>query len=102
MSGNICDTKDSDVFGLTATGPDENTKVPTKTGVLLWSADIDADSAAMASSQIYDVIYVQADFKTILSNYNIKSGSYGLVLSLGTTLANGNPGPPVTCMFESS
>jgi hypothetical protein len=100
MSGDICNTGNSDIYGLQATGP--NNGVPTKTGTLLWTADIDADSAAMASSQIYDVIYIQADFKTILSNYNITSGTYGLMLSLGTTLASGAPGPAVTCLFDST
>lgn len=100
MSGDICNTGNSDIYGLQATGPISG--VPTKTGTLLWTADIDADSAAMASSQIYDVIYIQADFKTILSNYSITSGTYGLMLSLGTTLANGAPGPAVTCLFDST
>ena len=100
MSGDICNTGNSDIYGLQATGPVSG--VPTKTGTLLWTADIDADSAAMASSQIYDVIYIQADFKTILSNYSITSGTYGLMLSLGTTLANGAPGPAVTCLFDST
>jgi hypothetical protein len=100
MSGDICNTQDSDVFGLQATGPVDG--VPTKTGVLLWTADINEETAAMANSQIYDVIYIQADFKTTLSNYNITSGTYGLMLSLGTTLANGEPGPAVTCLFDSN
>lgn len=100
MSGDICNTQDSDVFGLQATGPVNG--VPTKTGVLLWTADITEETAAMANSQIYDVIYIQADFKTTLSNYNITSGTYGLILSLGTTLANGEPGPAVTCLFDSN
>ena len=100
MSGDICNTGNSDIYGLQATGPISG--VPTKTGTLLWTADIDADNAAMASSQIYDVIYIQADFKTILSNYSITSGTYGLMLSLGTTLANGAPGPAVTCLFDST
>jgi hypothetical protein len=100
MSGDICNTSDSDIFGLQATGPRDG--VPTKTGALLWTADITEETAAMASSQIYDVIYIQADFKTTLSNYNITSGTYGLMLSLGTTLANGEPGPAVTCLFDSN
>ncbi len=100
MSGDICNTQDSDVFGLQATGPVNG--APTKTGVLLWTADITEETAAMANSQIYDVIYIQADFKTTLSNYNITSGTYGLMLSLGTTLANGEPGPAVTCLFDSN
>lgn len=100
MSGDICNTNDSDVFGLQATGPING--LPTKTGVLLWTADITEETAAMANSQIYDVIYIQADFKTTLSNYNITSGTYGLMLSLGTTLANGEPGPAVTCLFDSN
>lgn len=102
MSGNLYNNDASSVFGLKASGPTEE-GTPTKTGVLLWSADITGDNAAMISSQIYDVIYVQADFKTILSNYNITSGTYGLILSLGTVLGDGvTPGPPVTCVFDSA
>lgn len=100
MSGNLCDNN-SGTYGLKASGPGADGK-PTKTGLLLWSADVTNDNAAMLNSKIYDVIYVQADFKTILSNYNIVSGSYGLVLSLGTTLSSGAAGPPVTCVFDST
>jgi hypothetical protein len=57
MTGNLCDNDTYSVFGLKASGPTEE-GVPTKTGVLLWSADITDDNAAMISSQIYDVIYV--------------------------------------------
>ena len=101
MSGDVCDTGNSNVYGLQANGPDG--KNPVRTGTLLWTADITEDTAAMLSSQIYDVIYIQADFKTLLSNYSMTSGSYGLILSLGTTLSDGvTPGPDVTCLFESS
>jgi hypothetical protein len=56
---------------------------------MLWSASVDGTDMAMLGNAIYDILYVQADFKTILSNYNITSGTYGLELRLGTTLAEG-------------
>ena len=36
MSGDICNTAEGNVYGLKASGP--NNGIPTRTGVLLWSA----------------------------------------------------------------
>ena len=96
MSGNLIDTNNFSTYGLKASGNG------IKDGVLLWSAGIDNKQSTMISNQIYDVIYIQADFKTILSNYNITSGTYGLLLQLSTTLADGQPGPAVNCLFDST
>lgn len=96
MSGNLIDTNNFSTYGLKASGNG------IKDGVLLWSAGIDNKQSTMISNQIYDVIYIQADFKTILSNYNITSGTYGLLLQLNTTLADGQPGPAVNCLFDST
>lgn len=40
--------------------------------------------AGLQSSKIYDTLYIQADFKTLLGNYNITQGTYGLRLDIHT------------------
>jgi hypothetical protein len=56
----------------------------------------------MQANSIYDVIYLQAEFKCLLSHYSITSGTYGFVLSLGTTLSDGSAGPAINCVFDST
>lgn len=95
MSGNLCGANSTLTYGLKASGS-------TASQTLLWSADISAENRALLGSQIYDVIYVSADVKTILSNYDLISGEYGFKLKLGTTLAAGTAGPTIECVFTSA
>ena len=95
MSGNLC-TSNNSTFGLQATGAGAREEM------MLWSTSIEEKDSAMLGNSIYDILYVQADFKTILSNYHITSGTYGLELRLNTKLQNGEAGPAITCVYDST
>ena len=50
---------------------------------VIWSMSLDDDSFRdLQSNGIYNTITLKADFKTLLSHYNLKSGNYGLRLDL--------------------
>lgn len=52
----------------------------TNTSRVLWNQSFGNDFIAMQSNDIYNTIVLKADFRTILSNYDLISGNYGLRL----------------------
>jgi hypothetical protein len=50
----------------------------------LWRADLTSDSQFrdLQSNGIYNTLIMKADFKTLLSKYDLVSGNYGLRLDL--------------------
>ena len=69
-------SSDKKIFKLCANG--------NVTSELIWETTFSDEYKSLQENQIYDTIFLQADFKTLLSNYNIVSGNYGLVLQLYT------------------
>ena len=49
-----------------------------------WSDD--SHYIKLQKNSIYDTIGIQADFKCLLGNYDIRSGSYGLRVDLNVKL----------------
>jgi hypothetical protein len=60
----------------------------------------------LINTKIYDTLFIQAEFKTLLSGYNIVSGNYGLFVRLGqsTTDSEGNKtfASTLDCVLDSS
>jgi hypothetical protein len=51
--------------------------------ICLWSVNLqDSEFKDIQNNSIYDSIVLKADFKTLLTEYQITSGSYGLYLDL--------------------
>ena len=77
VSGNvISDAKFNHQFGLITNG--QKKEVP------IWSADLDLDETYrdLQASGIYNTIALSAHFRTLLDNYDMRSGSYGLRLDI--------------------
>mgnify|MGYP003467884433 CR=1 FL=1 len=58
----------------------------------IWKLDLtkaSAQSVNLSASDIFDTVYLSADFKSLLSNSNVKSGNYGLALTLLLELNDG-------------
>jgi hypothetical protein len=53
---------------------------PNQSELCLWSVDLTKED--YGNKDIYDTISLQADFKTLLSGYNVFDGSYGLRLDM--------------------
>ena len=71
ISGDVI-PKDNAIYGLQA----NNTA---KSEICLWSANLSQDEYKdLQSTGIYNTIALKADFKTLLSQYNVNNGSYGL------------------------
>ena len=90
-------------YGLTANkGVDEVNIGGTQS--ILTTIDLqDSNQSHAINSKLYDTIFIQADFKTLLQNYNIISGKYGLRLKLGQMDSTGkNFTSVVECVFDSS
>ena len=81
-------SSENKVFGLSANGD--------TTSQLIWELTFSDEHQALQQNNIYDTIFLQADFKTLLSNYNIVSGNYGLVLQLHTA------DTIIDCTFDAS
>lgn len=47
---------------------------------VLWNKTLDASFISMQDSDIYNTIILKADFRTMLSNYDLIAGNYGLRL----------------------
>ena len=65
------------VFGIKANG--ENQYIPIQS----WDLESDSSFRDLQSNGIYSTISLSADFKTLLSNYSLSSGRYGLLVLLG-------------------
>jgi succinate dehydrogenase flavin-adding protein (antitoxin of CptAB toxin-antitoxin module) len=56
----------------------------------LWSADCtQPDYRKLQNNSLYDTIAIRGDFKTLLTGYNVNSGSYGLRLDMYFKPTNG-------------
>jgi hypothetical protein len=56
----------------------------------LWTANCtQANYRHLQNNGIYDTIAIKADFKTLLTGYNVNSGSYGLRLDMDFKPTNG-------------
>ena len=74
LSDNMLSTN-GEVFGLKANAlaPDNE--------ICIWSANLNnSEYSDYQNTQVYDTISIFADFQTLLSDFNIISGSYGLRL----------------------
>lgn len=82
VSGNIVgDTKFNHQFSLKTN--DTRREIP------IWSADLDLDESYrdLQASGIYNTIALSAHFRTLLDNYDMRSGSYGLRLDIYVKVA---------------
>ena len=80
--------KDDDKpYGLYANGQktllDTNEWEPQKEQEILSTITLGDNQSSMINTQIYDTAYIQLDLKTLMSEYNIVSGHYGIGVSLG-------------------
>lgn len=71
ITGNLVDDKGSKC-GLIANG--------TETSINLWGADLSEHE--IWTNGIYSALTIRADFRTLLDNYDLKNGSYGLRVHL--------------------
>lgn len=81
VTGNmISEAKASAQYGLKSNG--KVTEIP------IWSADLALDQSYrdLQASGIYNTISLSAQFKTLLDNYEMRSGSFGLRLDVYTKL----------------
>ena len=77
VTGNmLSEQKQSAQFGLITNGA--TAQVP------IWSADLALDKSYkdLQASGIYNTIAISAQFKTLLSNYDMRAGNYGLRLDV--------------------
>lgn len=83
MTDNLFQSKDNNnTYGLSASGYDDNMNA-TQTFSTLPSISFNSAENEIIDTSIYDTLYIQADFKTLMSNYNMVSGYYGLLLRTG-------------------
>ena len=74
LSDNMLSTS-GEVFGLKANAPEPDNEI------CIWSANLNnSEYSDYQNTQVYDTISIFADFQTLLSDFNIISGSYGLRL----------------------
>ena len=90
MTDNLIPAK-VDVWGITANESDVNRK-----DICLWSVSLnDSDFKDLQVNSIYNTLILKADFKCLLANYRMKSGTYGLRLRLVQKATNDNIYPVV-------
>lgn len=74
LSDNMLSTN-GEVFGLKANASEPDNEI------CIWSANLNnSEYSDYQNTQVYDTISIFADFQTLLSDFNIISGSYGLRL----------------------
>lgn len=74
LSDNMLSTN-GEVFGLKANALEPDNEI------CIWSANLNnSEYSDYQNTQVYDTISIFADFQTLLSDFNIISGSYGLRL----------------------
>lgn len=82
MTDNLISNK-VDAWGITANG--DETQLP------LWSINLsNSDYKDLQTNSIYNTLSLKADFKCLLSNYKMKTGTYGLILRLDVRPTNDN------------
>lgn len=82
MTDNLIPNK-VDAWGITANG--DETQLP------LWSVNLsNSDYKDLQTNSIYNTLNLKADFKCLLSNYKMKTGTYGLILRLDVRPTNDN------------
>jgi hypothetical protein len=90
MTDNLIPAK-VDAWGITANESDVNRK-----DICLWSVSLnDSDFKDLQVNSIYNTLILKADFKCLLANYRMKSGTYGLRLRLVQKATNDNIYPVV-------
>ena len=90
MTDNLIPAK-VDAWGITANESDINRK-----DICLWSVSLnDSDFKDLQVNSIYNTLILKADFKCLLANYRMKSGTYGLRLRLVQKATNDNIYPVV-------
>lgn len=90
MTDNLIPAK-VDAWGVTANESDVNRK-----DICLWSVSLnDSDFKDLQVNSIYNTLILKADFKCLLANYRMKSGTYGLRLRLVQKATNDNIYPVV-------
>lgn len=82
MTDNLIPSK-IDAWGITANG--NETQLP------IWSVNLsNSDYKDLQTNSIYNTLSLKADFKCLLSNYKMKTGTYGLILRLDVRPTNDN------------
>ena len=90
MTDNLIPAK-VDAWGITANESDINRK-----DICLWSVSLnDSDFKDLQVNSIYNTLILKADFKCLLANYRMKSGTYGLRLRLVQKATNDNIYPVI-------
>ena len=90
MTDNLVSAK-VDVWGITANESDIN-----RQDICLWSVNLNSsDFKDLQVNSVYNTLILKADFKCLLGNYRMKSGSYGLRLRLVQKATNDNAYPIV-------
>lgn len=103
MTGNMLGEGNSGTYGLIATGLQaEDPKLQCDLPII----SLNQGQQSLINTKIYDTLFIQAEFKTLLSGYNIVSGNYGLFVRLGqsTTDSEGNKtfASTLDCVLDSS
>lgn len=75
ISGNLLGSKGSEEYGILANGPEKSK--------LIWKQSLSAEQFRnLQDSNVYNILILKADFKTLLYNYKYIEGSYGLLVEL--------------------
>jgi hypothetical protein len=75
ISGNLLGAKGSEEYGILANGPEKSK--------LIWKQSLSAEQFRnLQDSNVYNILILKADFKTLLYNYKYIEGSYGLLVEL--------------------
>jgi hypothetical protein len=82
MTDNLIPNK-FDTWGIIANG--------SETQKCLWNVSLnDSDFKDLQVNSIYNTLILRADFKCLLANYRMKTGTYGLILRLEAQSTNDN------------
>lgn len=93
LSDNIIPSNDN-VIGLKANAEDPDNQI------CIWSANLNnSEYSDYQNTQVYDTISIFADFQTLLSDFHIISGSYGLRLRVVVKPTADNK-KPIDYIFE--
>ena len=89
------------VYKLYANGNPNSVEDPN--GIVVWGMNLadDPSYVKLQNNGIYDSIGIQADFKCMLDQYDVRQGSYGLRLDLDVKLNDSNQ-PVIHSLFLDS
>ena len=92
MTGNLFSTVRK-LSGLVANSGNVTNEALQCEDTCIWSIALsDSEFKDIQQNSIYDAIVLKADFKTMLSNYDIVKGSYGLRMDVYTSISNKKQG----------